>query len=155
MLSLPLWPGAMVRRQAGKHHFGVMLIVCLWRRYNVKGPSGFYLEHGTWAFAVRKWLGGVKFWLIKQVASALGYTSLARKVWAGWQVRVLCSAHRPRFLTAQVHCNLPGLPCEADHRTPAPPGLSACSVGLPGVQADVLVSHQIASAMRLAGPLVP
>ena len=65
-----------------------MLIVCSSRRYDVKGPSGFYLEHGTWAFAVRKWLGSVKFWLIKQIASALGYTSLARKVWAGWQVRL-------------------------------------------------------------------
>ena len=132
-----------------------MLIVCPLCRYDVKGPSGFYLEHGTWAFAVRKWLGSVKFWLIKQIASALGYTSLARKVWAGWQVRLFPAAHRLLFLTAQVHCGLLGLAHEADHRTPARPGLSACSVGLQGVQTGFLVSHQTASAMRLAGPQVP
>ena len=85
----------MVRPQASKHLLGVMLIVCPSRRYDVKGPSGFYLEHGTWAFAVRKWLGGVKFWLIKQIASALGYTSLARKVWAGWQVRLYSCSPGP------------------------------------------------------------
>lgn len=72
--------------------------------------SSFYCEHGTWAFAVRKWLDTVKFWLIKQIASALGYTSLARKVWAGWQVRLtgcplstaLCTAVCTGWLMKQI-----------------------------------------------------
>ena len=52
------------------------------------------MEHGTWAFAIRKWLGSAKFWCISQLMSALGYASLAKKVWAGWQVRALVALHQ-------------------------------------------------------------
>lgn len=58
-------------------------------RHDRAGLSRFYVEHGTWTFAIRKWLGSAKFWCISQLMSALGYASLAQKVWAGWQVRVL------------------------------------------------------------------
>ena len=49
--------------------------------------TGFYVDHGTWAFRIRKFLAGAKFYAIRTVMNALGYTSLAKKVWAGWQVR--------------------------------------------------------------------
>ena len=81
-----------------------MLMMCSSRRYDVTGPSSFYLEHGTWAFAVRKWLGSMKFWLIKQVAAALGYTSLARKVWAGWQVRLVSIYKSAQSASHGCHC---------------------------------------------------
>lgn len=58
-------------------------------RHDRAGLSRFYVEHGTWTFAIRKWLGSAKFWCISQLMSALGYASLAKKVWAGWQVRAL------------------------------------------------------------------
>ena len=59
-----------------------------WRRYDKQGGvDSFYVDHGTWAFAIRKWLGSAKFYLIRSLMNALGYTSLAKKVWAGWQVR--------------------------------------------------------------------
>jgi len=48
--------------------------------------TGFYVDHGTWAFRIRKFLAGAKFYAIRCVMNALGYTSLAKKVWAGWQV---------------------------------------------------------------------
>ena len=89
--------------------------------------SSFYLDHGTWAFAVRKWLDTVKFWLIKQVASALGYTSLARKVWAGWQVCLSGCSQPP--VDCAVHCGLRRLAREANQSTPAPHKLSARNVG--------------------------
>ncbi|CAL5224937.1 g7706 [Coccomyxa viridis] len=49
------------------------------------GMDSFYVDHESWAFAIRKWLGGAKFYLIRSLMNALGYTSLAKKVWAGWQ----------------------------------------------------------------------
>ena len=72
------------------HHWP-LLILCWWRCRHDKqgGMDSFYVDHGTWAFAIRKWLGGAKFYLIRSIMNALGYTSLAKKVWAGWQVRLL------------------------------------------------------------------
>ena len=54
--------------------------------------SSFYVDHETWAFAIRKWLCSAKFYLIRSLMQALGYTSLAKKVWAGWQVSTSLSS---------------------------------------------------------------
>lgn len=71
-------------------HHHPLLTLCWWRCRHDKqgGMDSFYVEHGTWAFAIRKWLGSAKFYLIRSLMNALGYTSLAKKVWAGWQMRV-------------------------------------------------------------------
>ena len=59
------------------------------RRYDDRGVNTFYLREGTWAFALRQWLGGVKFWLAQALIRAMGYPAIASKVWSGWLVRAL------------------------------------------------------------------
>ncbi len=81
------------------HHWP-FLTLCCWRCRHDKqgGMDSFYVDHESWAFAIRKWLGGAKFYLIRSLMNALGYTSLAKKVWAGWQVRNI-STPLPFLLT--------------------------------------------------------
>ena len=56
-------------------------------RYDDRGVNTFYLREGTWAFALRQWLGGAKFWLAQALIRAMGYPAIASKVWSGWLVR--------------------------------------------------------------------
>ena len=64
---------------------GPPVLLC---RYDDRGMNSCYLREDTWAFALRQWAGGLKFWLAQALLRALGYPAVARKVWAGWLVRM-------------------------------------------------------------------
>lgn len=66
----------------------------------------FYQKEDSAVFRVRQWLGGIKFWIVCGIIRALGYPALAKKVWAGWQVRPDLASLAPSLCLFRLPCSI-------------------------------------------------